>query len=160
MRQKMLAGAAALFTILAAQGVAHAGVFDFDYAGVLFGTSTAVDVVGTLTTAGTSSTITGITGTDNGAAITGLTTFQGSDNLLTYPANPSYFDFSGLGFTTANLSANIYYNVLGNVYEDSNGATVTGGSLTVTPVPEPGSLLVLGTGLLGLALVMRKRRVG
>ncbi len=154
----MLAGAAALFTVLAMQGVAQAGVFDFSYTGVLFGTNTPETVVGTLTTSGTSSAITAISGTDNGAAITKLSTYQGSDNLLTYPAAPSYVDYNGLGFTTANLSANIYYIFGSYIYENSNGATANNGTFTVTPVPEPASLLVLGTGVLGLALVMRKRR--
>ncbi|OYW00955.1 MAG: hypothetical protein B7Z58_13485 [Acidiphilium sp. 37-64-53] len=40
----------------------------------------------------------------------------------------------------------------------TNGLVTFKGLSPATPVPEPGSLLLLGTGLIGLGLVVRKRR--
>ena len=164
MRKKLLVGAVAVFTMIAAQGVAQAGTYNFSFSGVLFGTTTAQNVIGMLTTNSVTSstggqTITGISGTDNGAAITGLSLYLGADNLLFYSGSNGYVDHNGLGFNTASLSANIFTDFGSDyLYEDNTGALVNAGTFTVTPVPEPGSLVLFGTGLFGLGVVLRKRR--
>lgn len=173
MRNFIFAGAIAAVAIIGVQP-ASAAVFDFTFSGTNFVNANPIDVTGTLTTnsatpiSANPQLITGITGTDNGAAITGLEpagSYLSNDNLLYYPAGSgTLVDSSGFSFSTASLTANIFTQLSGYFYTDTNGATsvFSPSTFTVTPastpVPEPGSLTLLGTGVLGLILVMRRNR--
>lgn len=74
----------------------------------------------------------------------------------------SFWDIGGIGFNIANFSRS---RGCGQIVIDQavfNDVSMTDCAFSfsdrTTPVPEPASLVILGTGLLSLAVVVRRRR--
>ena len=105
------------------------------------------------------------------------------DNILFYPAAVTFpntgaanLDWDGLMFTLANGDyLNLYYydnqsqgaDVCGGLgycasLLDANGNSLSFGAVTATfaPVPEPSTLVLFGSGILGLAGILRKKVIG
>jgi len=146
---------------------AHADTFDFSFgntSSTFFGSG---DFTATLTSPGVY-TITSVSGTTNtGAgnkAISGIEapgSFEGNDNLLNDVGGVYNFDAFGLSYDLANgAQINIYLGPSGDaeILERAGGTYVDEAvPYPISATPEPGSLLLMGTGLLGGLSVLRRR---
>ena len=122
--------------------------------------------------------ITSFSGTRNGAAITALLSSDnpffsfGLDNYL-YPGNPQLVGGAGLGYQTADGTLYSLYGFTANFlsppevqqWELTSLRTAVDfppyvtyqGSITLTPVPEPGTYALMLAGLAAVAGVARRR---
>ena len=120
----------------------------------------------TATTSAGGDSVTAITGTINGSTISGLTTFDGSDNLV-FPNGTAPLDTHGIAFTTA---AGQTIDILsefaegtpptGNAYEEiaSNPGGFGVGTFALTPTPLPAALPLYAGGLVMVGLLARRRK--
>jgi hypothetical protein len=112
-------------------------------------------------------TVTAVSGTMNGFAVTGLSTYAGADQQF-FAAGPVHFTVPGVSFATSN---GVLYNLtaypnnadaLTNSVTDPNGTgagampALTSVSVAAVPLPSSGLLLLIGIG--GLATLRRVRR--
>ncbi|QHS51287.1 PEP-CTERM sorting domain-containing protein [Edaphobacter sp. 12200R-103] len=144
---------------------AHADTFNFAVSGSAGGFSGS-GILETTPNGSGQYLITGISAT----GVTGIIApggFNGNDNLL-FPTNAQTLDPNGFSFSAANgpdsFDVNVYNDGTGYFafFRDEDNFTDT---LPITfdvtpaasPVPEPGTLLLLGTGILGVAGSLRRK---
>ena len=158
----------ALLLVATAFVAARADSFDF----AVNGGSGSFSGTGTFTTTsegGGQFLITDITGT----GVTGLIApngFNGNDNLL-FPTSTPTLDSHGFSFTDVNgpdhFNVNIFDNISGYfafLQDEDNFTETIPVTFTVSPtpegpspVPEPSSFFLLGTGILSAAVLLRRR---
>ena len=151
-----------LAIVLAASSVSFADTFDFSY----FGGGYVASGVFTTGNSGSPYTVTGITGTADGFAITGLSPYAAANQLLYMPPTGGYYgDLYGISFAANGVDYNITNYPLGNsnfinistLDPGGNGCCGVAIDMSVSQVPDGGTTLsLLGLAIAGLAGLRRK----
>jgi hypothetical protein len=164
----VLGGLARLSAVLVLLGCAqslHAQTFDFSFSG---GGFSASGVMTTTLVSGDEYLVTSISGAQNGSAMTllGVGAYGSNDNLIF--TTPPYLDVAGVSFSVmmGGVDYNVYYDAglaeylecssaVYSICYEGDGVTLT--SFALAPTPEPGSMLLFGTGFLLIGGILRRR---
>lgn len=172
---KFAFGIAAL-AALASPAAAAQYVVNFDTTSTIFGGAFQT-LRSTITTSNTSTqiggqtafAITGISGTLNGGAITGLFDAPGSPTYYLFTTGPTFLDGSGVRFNAGGYTNIAFFhqdNVPATEYRINGGGTISAfGTASATAVggavPEPATwaMMIGGFGAIGGTLRYRRRKV-
>jgi len=106
-----------------------------------------------------------VTGWNTGIAFTGSSPFAMATGTLTAnlientlgTSSDSYYRIVAFNLTSLNLNLNTPLDIIAH-WTMSCGNDAIDGSFRTAPVPEPATMLLFGTGLMGLAGIARRRR--
>ncbi len=165
---KTAVSAGAIFLGTIATVPAHAMTFDFSVSSIgAPGDIASGTFIANLSSPGIYS-LTSITGTFDGSAITGLSTYANADNQLFYPTQP-FVDFQGISFQTAGLcdvnlfSNSGYFEVKSTVdsvgyYFSGTPISLSVSATTVSATPLPSSWTMMLIGLVSCGFVAYRRK--
>ncbi len=145
---------------LVASGINNSGTIDGFYTSAASGATLGfLDVNGQFTSVNApGATLTELFGLNNNGLAVGVATINNVTDGIVYNTRTDTFalvnDPLALAGTTVINGINDHGQLVG-FYTDATGNT---DGFLATPVPEPGSLMLLGSGLLALGLVRRRKR--
>jgi PEP-CTERM motif-containing protein len=165
---RILPSLAILFLLLSgAQNVFASSAFDFSFSGTGI---TASGIFTATLVSGDEFLVTSISGMQNGLSMTLLAPGSFAQNNNNIFSSSPFLNLGGLAFVLSNgTMGNVYFNPGTASYFECNSIPCFNGSGTpitfsltgpLTEVPEPGTLMLLGSGLIGLAGVARRKLLG